>query len=427
MTGCVESRWPLWEPERQVQGLVYIFIALATLGVAAAAYFGLTFSPIEAFVTAIAFGSIAVMLMERRLRQRSEARLERAVEDLARLLSTDAKAGQVLSQRINAIADTNAGNRLDGIEADISVLGTVTRQLAEALAEFEEERRAEGGGARPEAVPEPLLDDDDIFLDPLISAAELRTALDENRLVFHIEPIVMLPARKPLGYDLVPRLMQDAGGLADAPDFMPRRGGEDLIRRIEAMALDEAVTIARRARTSGQPIRLFLPLSRATILDTRALEQVTATLVANQAITASLHFAVRQTEWKPLGPSEKRALYEFRKAGAGFVLIDATSLRFDFAELEGLGFGSVRFDATRFLGQPQGFTDFHSADIAPYARRFEIELCASGVIDEQQLLSLFEDGISLVQGPHIGRPGPVRPDLVVERPREPERRIEAQA
>lgn len=76
-----------------MQGLVYIFIALATLGVAAAAYFGLTFSPIEAFVTAIAFGAVAIMLMERRLRERSEARLERAVEDLARLLSTDAKAG----------------------------------------------------------------------------------------------------------------------------------------------------------------------------------------------------------------------------------------------------------------------------------------------------------------------------------------------
>ena len=39
-----------------MQGLVYIFIALAALGVAVASYFGLTFSPIEAIVTALAFG-----------------------------------------------------------------------------------------------------------------------------------------------------------------------------------------------------------------------------------------------------------------------------------------------------------------------------------------------------------------------------------
>ncbi len=406
-----------------MQGLVYIFIALATLGVAAAAYFGLTFSPIEAFVTAVAFGAVAIMLMERQLRRRSEARLERAVEDLARLLSTDAKAGQVLSQRVNAIADTNVGSRLDGIEADISVLGTVTRQLAEALAEFEETQRAEGGSlptyrnAEPE--PEPVEDD---YIEPLVSEAELRAALDQNRLVFHIEPVVALPSRKPVGYDLVPRLMQDAGGLADPPDFMPRRGGEDLIRRIEALALEEAVTIARRAKTSGQPIRLFVPMSRATIADRKSLDLVLATLVANQAVASALFFAIAQPQFRALTAVEKRALTDFRKAGAGFVLVNATSLRFDFAELEGLGFTTARFDASQFLSRPDSFTDFHTADIAPYAHRFQVDLCATGVIDEQQLLSLFEDGIALVQGPHIGRPGPVRADLVIERPREPERR-----
>ncbi len=405
-----------------MQGLVYIFIALAALGVAAAAYFGLTFSPIEAVVTALAFGAVAVVLVERQLRQRSEARIEKAVEDLARLLSTDAKAGQVLSQRLNAMADANAGNRLEAIEADISVLGTVTRQLAEALAEFEENQRKAGNrpvAAEPE--PEAEAEDEDVLPEPLVPEVELRAALDANRLVFHIEPIVQLPQRRPIGYDLVPRLMREEGSLADSVDFMPRRGGEDIIRRIESLALDEAVTIARRARTAGQPIKLILQLTRATLLDRRSLEQVGAVLGANQAIVPSLSFAIPQSEWKAIGPTEKRQLYYFRKAGAGFTLTAAQSLRVDFAELEGMGFANVRFDATRFLRQPESFTDFHTADIAPYAKRFQIELCGAGVIDEQQLLSLFEDGIVLVQGPHIGRPGPVRADLVVERRPEPRR------
>jgi cyclic-di-GMP phosphodiesterase TipF (flagellum assembly factor) len=62
-----------------VQGLVYLFIALAALGVAAAAYFGLTFTPIEAAVTAIAFGCLAILLVERQLRRRAEGRLEKAI------------------------------------------------------------------------------------------------------------------------------------------------------------------------------------------------------------------------------------------------------------------------------------------------------------------------------------------------------------
>jgi len=32
------------------------------------------------------------------------------------------------------------------------------------------------------------------------------------------------------------------------------------------------------------------------------------------------------------------------------------------------------------------------------------------------LLNLFEDGVTLAQGPHIAGPGPVRPDLQLERP-----------
>ena len=40
--------------------------------------------------------------------------------------------------------------------------------------------------------------------------------------------------------------------------------------------------------------------------------QVVATLVANQAVTASLVFSLPFAEWKPLGAAEKRALGEFQ-------------------------------------------------------------------------------------------------------------------
>jgi len=403
-----------------VQGLVYIFIALAALGVGGAAYFGLTFSPIEAVVTAVAFGCVAVLLQERALRIRAENRLERAIEDLARLLSTDAQAGAVLSQRVNALTESNAGSRLESIEADISVLGTVVRQVAETVNELEEARRREESAAtgKPVAAPEPEEEeiDEDAFPEPVIPPELLKQALDENRLVFHIEPVVTLPQRRPFGYDLVPRLMMMDGELADAPDFMPRTGGDGLIRQVEELALDEAVVIARRAKTSGQPIRLFVPLTHATLQDKRLAEQFVALVDANRAISDALCFALPQTSFKLLGAQEKMILQQLSRIGIGYTLTHVANLRFDFGELEGLGFKSVRFDATRFLRQPSIYTDFHTSDVAPYARRFHIDLCATGVVDEQQLLQLFETGIALAQGPHIAGPGPVRPDLRIDRP-----------
>jgi cyclic-di-GMP phosphodiesterase TipF (flagellum assembly factor) len=399
-------------PGAHVQALVYIFIALASVGIAGAAYFGFTFTPIEAFVAALVFGAIAVMLVERTLRQRSEARLEKAVEDLSRLLSTDAQAGSVLSQRVNALADENAGRRLETLEADVSVLGTVVRQVAEAMADLEEQRSKKAVAA---VTPAPEHDPDS-FPEPVIPLEMLRQAITENRLVCHIEPIVRLPARKPWGYAIVPRLMLEDGELADPPDFMPRRGGRDLVRRIEELASVEAIVIARRAKTSGSPIVLLVPFSRALLGDDGAVEQLITSLDANRVIAPNLAFTMPQAEFRQLTSDEKESIRQIHRRGARFVLVGATTLRIDFGELEGLGFSAIELNAGRFIDQPQTFADFHSGDVAAYGRRYNIEIIGAAVITEQQVLSLYEDGITLARGPHIGSTGPVRPDLMLERP-----------
>jgi cyclic-di-GMP phosphodiesterase TipF (flagellum assembly factor) len=287
----------------------------------------------------------------------------------------------------------------------------VVKQVTEAVADLEETRRLTADVPAPVAEPDP-----DIMPEPVIPLEMLREAVENRRLVYHIEPIVGLPQRKPYGYDLVPRLQLEDGEFADAPDFMPRSGGEAVVAKLEADGIDEAVVIARRSRTAGTPITLFVPLSRATLGSAKAVDLVLAALDANRAIVGSLLFAITQSEFRAMPARDRANLGAIGKAGVGFSLAAAASLRFDYAELQGLGFRTVRVDATRFLRGPEKFTDFHASDIASYGRRFGIELVATGVIDEQQLLALFEDGITLAQGSHIAAPGPVRSDLQIDRP-----------
>ncbi len=403
-----------------VQALVYTFIALAAAGVGATAYFGLTFTPAEAILAAVVVGCVFVVLLERTLRQRAENRLERAIEDLSRLLATDAQAGAVLGQRINAMADINADQRLDGVEADISVLGTVIRQVAEAVAEIEDraakpqpagrERMIAAAVPPPSAPParEP---------EPSIPLEMVRQALADNRLVYHIQPVVTLPQRRPQGYDLVPRLMLEDGDLADYADFAPRRNGQDVLRHIEGVGLVEAITICRRARSSGQPITLYIPLSRASLGDSASSEQLLASLEANRAIAEGLIFAIAESEWLGMSTAERAIADAVAKKGAGFSIVNVKSLRVDVAEMAAQNVRSLRVDAARFIEAPESFTDFHASDIADYVARFEVVLLATGIASERQIVELLEDGITLVQGPHIAAPGPVRPDLVVEAPR----------
>jgi cyclic-di-GMP phosphodiesterase TipF (flagellum assembly factor) len=392
-----------------LQGLVYVFIALAALGLAAIGYFVLTFTPIEAFVVAVAFGCLAVLYVERQLRLRVEGRLEKAVGELSRLLSTDAQAGSVLSQRINALSELKAGARLDSIEADLAVLGGVVRQVAEAVADFDEQRRLV---VEAEPLPEPEADPD-AMPEPVIPLDFLRRALDEDRLVFHLEPVVSLPQRNTMSYDLVPRLEMEDGHFADRPDYTPRRGGEDLLMRVEAEALDEAIRRVRRARLLGTPIALYVPLSVATLGNGRAVEVLLAGLETNRGVASSLSFVIEQAEFRTLQSKERAWLATLSRHGVALSLAAATTLRIDYADLQTLGFRTVRIDATRFLRQPESFTDFHPEDVAAFGRRFGIEIVASGVIDEQQVLRLFENGLTLAQGPYIAAPGPFEDDLLL--------------
>ena len=397
-----------------MQALVYIFIALAAAAVGAAAYFGLTFTPSEAILAAIVFGCVCVVLVERTLRQRAENRLEKAIEDLSRLLATDAQAGAVLGQRINAIADIKADQRLEGVEADISVLGTVIRQVAEAVAEMEERVPKARSSGRMIAAPPAAAAASAREPEPTIPLEMLRQAVAENRLIYHIQPVVTLPQRRPHGYDLVPRLMLEDGDLADRADFMPRRGGEDVVRQIEGLGLVEAVTIARRSRTNGQPVTLYVPLSRATLGDSVASEQLIVTLEANRSIAPGLIFVIGEGDWQGLSTGERAIAEAVAKKGAGFSIANALSLRVDVAELASRGVRSLRIDAGRFIEEPEVFTDFHASDIANYVARFGVMLLATGISSESQIVELLDDGITLVQGPYIAGPGPVRPDLVVE-------------
>ena len=110
-----------------------------------------------------------------------------------------------------------------------------------------------------------------------------------------------------------------------------------------------------------------------------------------------------------------------------FSLAGVRSLRIDIAEAAARGVRSLRIEASRFIERPESLTDFHASDIAHYVSRSGVTLIATGIGNERQILELLDDGISLVQGPYIGTAGPVRPELMVDRPRQLESAQRAEA
>lgn len=397
-----------------MRGLVYVFIGIFTIAIAAIAYLGLTFTPIEAGLAGLVGLCFALLVMQRKMQLRDFHQLQNSIQDLSRLLSTDAKAGQNLSQRLNELADIDADERLETLEGDVSVLGTVVRQLAESLAEMEERKTNASPVTSTLTEVDTALDSPQVtkIIEPVIPAEMLRQALTQDRLEHHIEPIITLPQRRTHGYDLVPRLMLEDGELAKSEDFMPVSGGQELIAEIEALALVDAITLARRSLTGGDPIVIYVPITVATLKTDRETDRVVSLLNANRAVSKYICFVIPESQWANLSARERDAAEEMVKKGGGFSLSHVRSLRLDFTELSELGVRSVRAETNRFVDQPASYTDFHTADIASYAQRFEIDLILTKVETEQHILTLLDDGINLAQGPHLAKAGPIHSDFI---------------
>lgn len=412
-----------------MQALVYFFVVVVALALGAGAFFGLGFTPIESVLISAVIFFACLVLMEKRQRRQTVARIDRAMDDLSRLMSADAQAGHNLSQRVNALAGIDAGPRLDVLEADVSVLGTVVRQLAEAMTEIETAQAKAASAPKPAKKVEPIAPEspkksaakiaatDPKLVEPVIPLETLRQAISDDRLVFNMQPIITLPQRRTHGYDLVPRLMMEDGDMADAPDFMPRRGGDDLVRQMERRGLDEAVTIVRRARMTGQPATLFVPMSRTTLADKQASDGLIELLDANRAVTQSVVLNVSEADWRILGPVARGAISELFTMGVHFSLTGTQTLRLDFNELAGMGVTSVRTSAKNFIDAPEKLSDFHAADLSDYVGRYGIDLVIEDIESEQQILHVLEDGVRLALGSYIAKPSAVRPDLLVRRDR----------
>ncbi|WP_244640256.1 EAL domain-containing protein [Devosia pacifica] len=395
--------------------MVYIFMGVAALAAGATGYFGLGLTLAEAILMVVVVGSAAVVAQERVLRQRAERRLENSLEDLRNLLSTDAQAADVLGQRVNALAREDAGRRLDVVEADVSILGTVIRQVAEAVAEIEEKQ------AQPQPAPmqpEPIVEEP---VRPRFSTAAIRRALEEDRIVHHLRPVMRLPQRRTYGYDLVARLVEDDGTVHEQAVFMPEDAGADLFRQIEAAGILESITLARRALATEQPPRLFAPFSCASLTDTRTVEKTVALLEANRAVSRYLTLRTPFADWIAMNSAQRAAAGQLVRTGVTFSLEQADNLRGAIGAMAADGVQSLRVDANIFLADPQHYTDFHTADIVKYLSRFDVELIATDISAENQLLELLEDGIALASGDHLSPAAPAWAQFLSDRPQATQR------
>lgn len=393
-----------------MQTLVYLFIGLSGLAAMALAYFGLTFTVIESFLTGLVVAGGAIVAFERTQRVRAEARMTHSIDELSKLMASNAHAGQVLSQRVNEVAGADTQARVEQVERDLSILSDIVQQVAEATAEVEQaqqeiETYMRDGKQLPKSTrPKTFTKADEA--PAALSVQDVRKALRDRQLKFHIEDIMRLPQRTVVGHEIIPLLPGAEGGLVSPRELPPGRERDGVLKLIEQMAITETFKLAKEALAAGIEIKLSTRLSSATLADPRISDEICDLLDEGRRASTKISLIFEEQDWLSLNAMQRSALNTMIGKGVSISLDEVKNLRLNFAELFEIGVSSVRADAGRFIENANDYTDFHPSDVADYVQRYEIDLIMTGASTEQHVLSLVEDGVRFASGPHFG---PQRP------------------
>jgi len=232
-------------------------------------------------------------------------------------------------------------------------------------------------------------------------ADEVISALEENRMLLALQPIVDTKTRLPALYECLLRMEKPDGAIVSAGEFIPLAEQLGLSRFIDRRALELAVAFAKAHPT----VRLSLNVSSLTCSDhewlvalhrlTGGRRQITERLTIELTETAAIHdidvsIAFVDT-LKELGC--KVAIDDF---GAGYT---------SFKNLKTLNVDMVKIDGSfirNLASEPDNQVFIKT--LVEIAETFNLETVAEWVGDEETAQMMANAGISHQQGFYFGRP-----------------------
>ena len=242
--------------------------------------------------------------------------------------------------------------------------------------------------------------------------AEIIRAFEGEGLEIHLQPVVTLPQRKVVAYEALARLR--IGGRSAEPDaFLPVLERYGRTTELDRRMLQRAAIVTRHLARRGSETTLTYGLSPLSLFEPGLLREL-ARMAADDPALAGLVIALPQASWRGLDAGQRGLLAPLR-GRIGFSLDRADDLRFDAAELAGLGIGQVKVPAALLLrpAPDRGpLSDLAVEDTAPALARAGIRLVATEVGTDADVPDLIDLDVPFAQGSAFAAPRPVRAEVL---------------
>jgi EAL domain-containing protein (putative c-di-GMP-specific phosphodiesterase class I) len=239
-------------------------------------------------------------------------------------------------------------------------------------------------------------------------AEQIRSALDDDRIVLYRQPIVHLASGNVHRHELLVRMRSVEGDVLPPDAFLPAAERFDLVQALDRRAAHQAVMMIATSDPDGEPLRLEVNVAAKTIDDPEFVDALAEALRETAADPANLIF---ETSEQVAVSDLKRARAfseQVRALGCGFAIDNFGSGFGSFFYLKHLPVDHVKIDGDLVGGLTSQRVDREIvSSIVDVARTLGRETVGERVNDERTLSALRELGVDYAQGYHLGAPAPL--------------------
>jgi PAS domain S-box-containing protein len=230
------------------------------------------------------------------------------------------------------------------------------------------------------------------------------SAIAQDRLVLHGQPIIRLATMQPTSVELLIRMRKARDGeeLMNPGEFLPAAERFGLISVIDDWVIDHAIDLAADGRS------VTVNVSAKTISEPEQVERIAQTVLARPGAARNLVFEITETAVADNLQAAGTFATRLRELGCAIALDDFGVGHGTFTYLRHLPVDYLKIDMQFVRDLLSDDADRQIVEaIIGLAKQFNLETVAEGVEDQATLEKLREMGVDYAQGYWIGRPMPL--------------------
>jgi EAL domain-containing protein (putative c-di-GMP-specific phosphodiesterase class I)/GGDEF domain-containing protein/PAS domain-containing protein len=236
-------------------------------------------------------------------------------------------------------------------------------------------------------------------------AEQIRKALQENRLKLAYQSIASLEGGETHHFDVLARMLDEAGQEVPAREFIPAAEKHGLIVAIDRWVISRALTVLAKRAGAADSSALFVRLSEQSIRDGEALYKWLSELLKQRPLRkGELVFTVQESVVENHVAKAKAYAEALRNIGAEIAMDKFGSTASSEKLIEHLDPNYVRFDYSFTKDFNDEKLQKRFADLMDVAKKRSVRTIVGQVEDANAMARLWQLGVNYIQGFHVQAP-----------------------